>query len=286
MLRELWRYAAGMTGISATSIILTQTDKLILSKVLSLEAFGYYSLAWRLAAGLYYLIGPVSTAFFPRFSQLAATGSKEDLAGLYHRGCQLMSVAVLPATAILTLFPGQLLQLWTRDPLIVSNSSTILGVLALGTALNGVMGLPAALQFAHGWTRLVLVFNAIAVLLLAPLTYLMATRYGGLGAAGVWLVLNAGYVVVMLQLMHKRLLPGHLATWIKADFALPLGAAFAGAGLCKLIFIKSEGIAGALAGIALSSVVSVLATAWVTSDGKALLLKLFSRGTAVVGKRY
>lgn len=235
LLRELWRYAAGMTGISAMSIILTQVDKIILSKVLSLEAFGYYSLAWRLAAGLYYLIGPVTAAFFPRFSQLAASGDKEELARLYHKGCQLMAVVVFPATAILALFPAQLLQLWTRDPLIVANSSAILGVLALGTALNGVMGLPAALQFAHGWTRLVLVFNTVAVLLLAPLTYVMATRYGGLGAAGVWLVLNVGYVVVMLRLMHKRLLPGHLGAWLRWDFGAPVVATFTVAGFCKLM---------------------------------------------------
>ncbi len=246
LIGELWRYAAGMTGISAMSIILTQVDKVILSKVLSLEAFGYYSLAWRLAAGLYYLIGPVTTAFFPRFSQLAVSGENEELARLYHKGCQLMSVVVLPATAILAFFPAELLLLWTRDPVLVANSSTLLGVLALGTALNGVMGLPAALQFAHGWTRLVFVFNTVAVLLLAPLTYVMATHYGGLGAAYVWLALNAGYVIVMLYLMHRRLLPGHLTAWLRFDFGAPLVAAFAAAAIFRLPLSTDAGAVATL----------------------------------------
>lgn len=277
LLRELWRYAAGMTGISAMSIILTQIDKIILSRVLSLEAFGYYSLAWRLAAGLYYLIGPVTAAFFPRFSQLAVSGDKEELTRLYHKGCQLMSVAVLPATAILALFPAQLLLLWTRDPLVVTNSSTILGVLALGTALNGVMGLPAALQFAHGWTRLVLVFNTVAVLLLAPLIYLMATRYGGIGAAGVWLVLNAGYVMVMLRLMHKRLLPGQLAAWARRDFGAPLLAAFTAAGVCKLLLPETASVVAMSVAIATASAASVLAAAYAATDIRTAALALLQR---------
>jgi len=265
MFHDLWRYAAGMTGISVLSVILTQVDKIILSRVLALEAFGYYSLASRVAAALFYLIGPVTTAYFPRFAQLTAGEHMDELARTYHKGCQVMAVAVLPATAVLVLYSAELLQLWTRDPVLVANCSAILAVLALGNALNGVMGLPASLQFAHGWTGLVLVFNGAAVLLLAPLIYYMATHYGGLGAAGVWLALNIGYVALMLRLMHKRLLPGHLRTWLVQDFGRPLVAAFAAAILCKLL-IPSDGPVAALIGIVAASVSAVLAAGWAAAE--------------------
>ena len=71
-LAGIWRFAAGMTGISVMSIILTQLDKLILVKVLPLDAFGYYSLASRVAGALSYLTGPICAAFFPRFSSSGA----------------------------------------------------------------------------------------------------------------------------------------------------------------------------------------------------------------------
>jgi O-antigen/teichoic acid export membrane protein len=265
LLSDLWRFAAGMTGISVMSVVLTQVDKIILSKVLPLEAFGYYSLASRVAAALYYLIGPVTTAYFPRFSQLSASEHREELARVYHKGCQVMSVAVLPATAVLALYPAELLQLWTRDAVLVANCSAILAALALGNALNGMMGLPASLQFAHGWTRLVLQFNTVAVLLLAPLTYVMATLHGGLGAAGVWLALNVGYVAIMLRLMHQRLLPGQLGTWFARDFGAPFAAAFAAAGLCKLL-IPAGGPVAALIGIAAAMGSAVLAAGWAASE--------------------
>ncbi len=86
LLNDLWRFAAGITGISLLSVILTQLDKVILSKVLSLEAFAYYNLAWRVASGLYYLVSPINTAFFPRFAQLAAVDDKDELARLTIEG--------------------------------------------------------------------------------------------------------------------------------------------------------------------------------------------------------
>jgi O-antigen/teichoic acid export membrane protein len=261
LLAGQWRFAVGMTAVSATSILLTQIDKIILSKALPLEAFGYYSLAARVAGGLFYLIVPVTTAYFPRFSQLVASGRREELAPVYHKGCQVMSVAVLPAAAILALYPAELLQLWTRDAAIVANSSAILAVLALGNALNGMMGLPAALQFAYGWTRLVFVFNAVAVALFAPLVYVMAARHGGLGAAFVWLTLNVGYVAVMLPLMHRRLLAGELASWLRRDFGAPLAAAFAAAGAWRLV-VPGEGSAAALLGIAAAAGCAVVAAGW------------------------
>ena len=265
LLGELWRYAAGMTGVSVMSVILTQVDKIILSKILPLDAFGYYSLASRVAASLFYLSGPITTAYFPRLSQLTTSEHRQELARTYHKACQAMSVAVLPAAAVLALFPAELLQLWTRNPELVANCSAILAVLALGNALNGVMSVPAALQFAHGWTRLVLVFNTVAVALLAPLTYVMAIHYGGLGAAGVWLALNVGYVAVMLRLMHKRLLPGHLESWLWRDFCAPLAAAFASAGLWKLL-IPGGGSVATLIGIVAAMGCAVLAAGWAASE--------------------
>jgi O-antigen/teichoic acid export membrane protein len=119
-------------------------------------------------------------------------------------------------------------------------------LLALGTALNGLMGLPAVLQFAHGWTRMVFWFNAAAVALLAPMIYLLAVRYGGVGAAGAWLVLNVAYIAFMLPIMHRRLLPGELQSWFLVDTGLPFLAALAVAGTWKLVVATPAGYSAML----------------------------------------
>src|SRR6185503_4106493 len=118
-----------------------------------------------------------------RFSQLQLGDDREELARFYHRGCQLMSVIVLPPAVILALFSYELLLLWTQDRSIAENSYLVLSLLTMGTALNALASLPYALQLASGWTRLSLVVNTTATLLQAPLIYIMSVKYGGVGAA-------------------------------------------------------------------------------------------------------
>jgi len=239
-LAGIWRFAAGMTGISVTSIILTQLDKLILVKVLPLDAFGYYSLASRVAGGLSYLTGPVCAAFFPRFSQLVARNDTQELARLYHRACQLMSVLIMPLAAVLTLFSYELLLVWTQDRSIAENGHLVLSLLTVGTALNAVASLPHVLQLAYGWTRLALVGNTAATLLLAPLIYFMSIKYGGVGAAIVWVILNALYIGVVVTFMHRRLLPSELWRWYRYDIGQPLFATATIGSLWNLLIPTSE----------------------------------------------
>ena len=64
-LMETWKFTAGMTGISILAIILTQCDKIILSKWLTLSMFGYYILAFNIANVLNYVVTPFFVALFP-----------------------------------------------------------------------------------------------------------------------------------------------------------------------------------------------------------------------------
>ena len=63
LLKGIWRFTAGMSGISILAVILTQLDKVILSKILSLEMFGYYMLASMVAMSLGRLFTPVFLVF-------------------------------------------------------------------------------------------------------------------------------------------------------------------------------------------------------------------------------
>src|SRR5512145_1506643 len=44
-LAGIWRFAGGMIGITFLAVLLTQVDKVLLSRLISLESFGYYALA-------------------------------------------------------------------------------------------------------------------------------------------------------------------------------------------------------------------------------------------------
>jgi O-antigen/teichoic acid export membrane protein len=222
VLRDIWRFASGMTGIGIVSIVLTQLDKVLLSKLLSLTEFGYYTFAATVAGVMFRIIGPIFTAYAPRMTELVAKSDEAGLSKTYHQASQMMAVAILPAAFTIAFFSEGLLSLWTGDAAVVSNASKLISLLVLGNALNGLMHIPYALQLAYGWTKLALYQNVVAVVFLVPAVYWAVVKWGTLGAAGIWLLLNAGYFFISPHVMHQRLLSKEKWPWYWNDVCRPL----------------------------------------------------------------
>ncbi len=223
---NIWRFAAGMTGISVLSVILVQIDKVILSKLLTLEIFGYYILAGTVATSLYYFITPIYNAVFPSFSQLVGLKDQAALKQLYHKSCQFISVLILPPTLVIVFFSQEIMLLWTGNPTIVANTHYLVSLLIIGTALNGIMYLPYALQLSHGWTKLTFYANLTAIIIRIPIIIFFTKYYGPIGAAFSWIILNACYVLICIPIMHSRLLKGEQWKWYFKDVGVPLFTAF------------------------------------------------------------
>lgn len=222
IIRSSFNFAGGMTGIAITSIILTQTDKVILSKVLNLADFGIYVVAGTLATGLYMLISPVFSVMYPRFSSLVHVGDTPKLIDLFHTSSQVMAALVIPVAMVVAVFAHEVLYLWTGDVHLSQQGAGILGFLILGNALNGLMNIPYAAQIAFGWTSLPLWLNFIFIATLVP-TILWATiNYGALGAAAVWLLLNLLCLLIVPQLMHRLVLRGEKVGWYLNTFFIPI----------------------------------------------------------------
>ena len=225
LLKSVWRFAAGMTGIGVASTLLMQLDKVILSRMLSLDAFGYYTLASVMATTLYRLVSPVYAATYPRLTNLVQMHSDEELARLYHKSAQLVSMLVLPVALVIALFSKDILLLWTRNAVTAEQTHLLVTLLVTGTAIHCMMFIPYALQLAYGWTRLALCINVVSVVLLVPLMIVLATWYGAVGAASVWIILNVGYIVFGIHIMHQRLLHNEKRRWYFEDVGRPLLAA-------------------------------------------------------------
>jgi O-antigen/teichoic acid export membrane protein len=226
-LRGMLGFASGMFGIAVTTVVLTQLDKAILSKTLALQVFGYYAIASTLAAGLYIFISPLFGVFFPRFSQLVRSQNDAEIERLYHMGNQLMAVIVLPVAAVAALFAAEILRFWTGSEQIAANSGLLFSLLVIGNALNGLMNIPYAVQLAHGWTSLAFYSNVVAILVCAPLIYWLSTRMGAVGGALGWVLLTAGYILISLQIMHRKVRSvGPSWRFYVQDIGGPAAAAF------------------------------------------------------------
>lgn len=225
--------AVGLTSVLGT--VLTQMDKLMLSRLLPLESYSYYMLAWTLCSTLPVLASTVVTAYFPRLSAEVAQPDGTP-APLYHQACQLLACALMPAGALLVLFPGEILTLWLGNPQVVQQVAPVLTIMAVGSLLNTLAHLPHAMQWAFGLARLGLYANIFMVCATVPAIYIAVQQAGILGAVWVWVALNITYVFIGVPLMHCWILRDQLPTWLAADVLRPAVIAFGVVGLLRQLW--------------------------------------------------
>lgn len=222
LLRTFWRFSAGVAIFGATSVVITQLDKLVLSRLVSIEEFGFYVLASQAAAGLYLLYSPIYIAFLPMFSREAARQDIPKLTELYHLASQTMAVVVIPPAVVLAGFAREFLSLWTGKTAVVVYSSPSLSVLSVGTMVSCLVSIPFALQLAYGYTKLAVRFNLMAVVMLIPLLVFTCAKLGPIGAAIVWLSFNLALLFIAVPIMHRRFLPGALSGFYIEDIGKPV----------------------------------------------------------------
>jgi O-antigen/teichoic acid export membrane protein len=221
-LRDVSRFAKGIMGITFLALLLTQIDKIILSKVLTLDEFGRYSLATTVAGVLFMIVAPITQAFYPKFCELQACKSEYALSNSFHLGSQIVSVFVGALGLVLIFFSNNVVEIWTQNAELAEAIGPLLSCLVMGNLLNSLMHMPYQLQLAHGWTRLGVIINAVSVVIFFPSIMWVVPRYAAYGAACVWIALNLVYVLIGAQLMFNRIMPTEKWRWYLQDVMLPI----------------------------------------------------------------
>lgn len=232
-IRRVKSFALGMLGITVMATLLTQFDKVILTRMLTLTDYGYYALASLVASLILVVSQPVSQALFPRLNQLFEKKAELDVINLFHLGSQVISVLLGCFAGILIIYTDFILDLWMDDPALVKETSLLVKILVFGNLANGLMSMPYHMQLVHGWTRLSFYINLFSLVLLVPLMLWFVPLYGAVAAASIWVALNLGYMIISPYFMHRRILKGEKGRWYLDDVVMPVAAAFASAILLR-----------------------------------------------------
>lgn len=231
-LAGVWRFAGGTLALTALGLLLTQADKLLLVRWLSLEQFGLYSTAWTAAAALYQLVIPLTQAYFPRFTVLWAQPDKRAMAAAYHQAARLLALCTVPPALVLVFFGEAALRFWLGDVRVAAAAAPLLSLLALGVLMHGFLHVPHILAMASGQVRFGLYANAGAVLLYFPVLLWLSGQAAETGAGAAWLLLHAAYLLIGMQFFYRTLLPDEKWAWYRHDVAWPL---FVGAAVCLVL---------------------------------------------------
>lgn len=228
-LKPVLMFSLSIAFTSSVWVLVTQTDKLVLSRLLPLSDYGYFTVAVLVASGIVIMSGPVSGAIMPRMTRLQTEGQHKQLIDVYRLCTQLVTVISMPIALVLALFSRQVLWAWTGDDALAEKAAPILTLYAAGYGVLSVSAFPYYLQYAKGDLRLHLVGNALFVVVLIPSVIWAASYHGAIGAGWAWFLSNLAYLLLWTPLVHRRFAPRLHLHWLFGDIFRPTLLALAGA---------------------------------------------------------
>jgi O-antigen/teichoic acid export membrane protein len=221
-LKTVSSFATGMTIMSLLSLFHSQIDKILLSKILPLESFGYYTIATTAAGALMIFTTPISQAIFPRLNQLHQLRETKEFVFLYHIGNQLILILLGSTFMIIFFYPRLFLTFWTNNPLVTQNVYQILAISAIGFFFSGINTMSAMVFLTFSWIKKANIIKFLSLLITVPLVIIFVPKYGSVSAAYIWAVLSSLITVVTVWITFRSLKIDSFLFWISRDFILPL----------------------------------------------------------------
>ncbi len=240
--RKVARFSVVMTVISFLGILLSQMDRTILSRFLTLDEFGTYMIAATVSGSLYVVTTPVFNGLNPRITALVRRADTAGIESIYRTTSRGLASFIFPVAMLLIVYSYDLLLLWTSKPELAMRAAPLVSLLAAGTALHCCTFMPYALQLAHGALRLTLTIISILIVCALPVMVILTREFGAIGAGYAWLLLHCCYILLSSLVTHRWLMPSAILSWLWSDIGVPL--LIAGViGLVGLMDVRnSEGV--------------------------------------------
>lgn len=217
LMKEVITFSLSIGLTSIIWILLSQVDRIALSKILPLAQYGYFSAVVTAASGILILSSPLSRALLPRMTALVEQRKINDLVDLYRKSTQVVALIIVPIGLLIMAFSRELLWLWTANRDLALYGQRILFWYALGYTATAIAAFPYYLQYAYGQLKIHIWANLISFVIGIPIIIFAAIKFGALGTGIIWAALQISYLVLGTYFVHKKFLSGFHWKWLFWD---------------------------------------------------------------------
>lgn len=182
VLRRNYNFATRTMTISILSVISTQIDKVILSKILPVVVMGYYGVLFSIVRRGMTLTGAVSQAAYPTFTEHFKAGDKETLNARYDKMQDLVCFGTVPILAAIPMASMPLFTfIFNEEVAAMLFLPTI--IFSIGFYLNATLSIPYIFSLAVGKPGIAARMHIYDLFITLPATILLVYYYGLLGAS-------------------------------------------------------------------------------------------------------
>jgi len=261
VLRRNAGYAGHMMSNSMLAMVHSQSDKILLSKLMPIGALGTYGFAATLVAGVARVTASIMLAAFPAFSHLHAQLDHGGLIRQY-RKVQELTVVMTPPMFAALVFAGMPVLTYVFDPAVARSLMAPLVLLSIGSYMNATLSTPYTLSVAVGRPQIAVRQNILALFGVLPLAAVLVYRFGLVGAAASWVAYHLFAYAYGLPRICRECLRQPVGAWY-AQVARAFALIAATYGLAFTIAARGNTVI--LAGAYLLATVAYLAASYLVA---------------------
>jgi len=182
LLKEVFLLSGGIL----VGLLVSQLDRIILSRSVDVSSFGIYTVISTLAFAFLQLQTPITRAYFPL---MVRDIQKQGYISNFHMK-RLLTGTILASSlpALLAfVFAPHILEFWLRDPEVINVGTMPLRLLLLAVALNSLYGCIYQVIIARGCSQLVLQFNMISLVIAFLVVFFFGVEKGLLLGGVIWI---------------------------------------------------------------------------------------------------
>ena len=218
-LRHHLRFGAFQTASAIVNAVNAQIDILLVGKLLGTEVLGGYSLVRQLCFRPAMVINPVLTKV--AFPYMAKMQQDRRLGRVYQKMSASLAALNFPIYLSLCVFAHDVILFMFGETWL--HLTTLMQILAIWCLVRSIINPVGSLLLAKGWVARSLYWN-IGLMVVFPITILLASQTGVVGIASALLVLQLIVLLLHWRLLIKPLLALSAAEFFSV-FVRPLGLA-------------------------------------------------------------
>ena len=221
-LKGTLKYALGIAYTSGIWVLVSQTDKLLLSTYLPLAEFGYYTIIILFMSAVRMSVGPISQTYIPRLTTFA---SKGELGPLYKNYVQLSKGIVYlsgMAIVLILLNTKEIILIWTNNINAANWVVEYVFWFLIGSAFLAASAPLFFIQNAFGDLKIHTISSTIAMVVQVPLIYFSIQYKGVEGASYAWALFNFLGFIIMNIIVNRKFIKGKEFEWVRTAVCWPL----------------------------------------------------------------
>ncbi|QLH81189.1 flippase [Halosimplex pelagicum] len=224
--RKLVVFSTPLVVSTIISILLMETDTLMLGYFRSPESVALYGAAFPLARGIPVVMGAFGYLYFPLASRLDTEDEHEEIDAVYKLTTKWGFLAMFPLFLTFFAFPGDVIRIVFGSE--YSGAKTALSILATGFFARGAFGRNGDTISALGHPRYVFVANVTAYVVNFGLNLVLIPRFGFVGAAVTSAIASVVLNGVLYGVLRLRFGISPFSRWTIRTYAVLLGGVLPG----------------------------------------------------------